>query len=512
MQGKPAVGLNNPIFGATEKVKPPQPDDLVYLSRPTGIVNEIEKLKSFSALAESLPANISKHYEQFKEPTLLQQTSIPLLLKEQSLIVRSSVGMGILTCIEIAVFAHLRAHEPREGYTSIREVSDGPADRKHVVCPRIIIITGAKCRMDGITANLKQQLRGHPWRIFSLHTAHDIQRQYEALTKYGADIIIAKADALHCYMQRNLLDMSSLEAIFVDEADQIIAVRLSRELEQILQNAMHARRFVFAENFPAQLQELIDRFLPQTSLRLEVRHIPDVQHTVEMTPLEGDKIDLIERLMENKTINTETRAVVFVSKKTAVRHIFDQISVASKKYGIYTRSLAGAMDLNMRDESARVIRNGGGKILIMQDSFAWMLGTRVDVVINFDLPENLDGLTMRGGFTGAVGKKGKIITLIDELTHPITAKKIVQMLKDSKQPVRDELVALSERSNAKAPESGTRSTYEWIKRGAMLRAEEEAAKKASPPVQTFVRHANRRGTASATSTPRSGKAPPKISF
>ena len=519
LKTKPAAGLNALPTDCTHQAAcidtsknhaPVDVNNLVYLSGPSGIVQDVPHLSSLENLPESVPRALLSNFasKKISEPTLLQKTIIPLLLKEDSLIVRASTGMGKTFSICIAAIAHCNAKKPPQGYSSIKKLQEPQENKTFIAAPRIVVVAPTNDRVQSIVDKMKSVLHGLPWRVYGLFSGGDIQRQYQTMGKIGCDIIVSTCDRLREYIQGMWLESESIECLFLDEADSLLSNRKS-DIDYVFQSVQNIRKFIFATYYPLQLQEITERYLSANTLRLEVGFVPDVEHHVKFTPGEMDKVRKLEELMERGDINKNTRVVIFTSKKQGVRSLFERLSVITVKYGIFARSITNDVSLNVREESAKSIRSGGGRILVLTDTYSWMLGTSVDIIINYEMPSEMVTFHQRCAYAGAFQKKGKIYTFIDEITHPAVVKPLVQHLREGNHPVSDELVRKSESTCITAPETGTQNTYEWIRQSALHEEKKE--------VKTFIPPAHRarkfRPSVATTATPRSKtKGLPTISF
>ena len=237
----------------------------------------------------------------------------------------------------------------------------------------------------------------------------DAQRERRQL-QAGAHIVVGTPGRLRDHTERRALDLSQLQIVVLDEADEMLDLGFREDLEFLLE-AMPAekRSLLFSATVPKGIATLA-RAYQRNALRLEVErgrpggHADIEYRAVRIFPNEREAVVVnLLRAMESPT------AIVFCNTREAVRHL----SATLTERGFSAVTLSGELSQHERNQAMLALRGGRARVLIATDVAARGIDLpHVGIVIHADLPHDVETLQHRSGRTGRAGRKGVSALLI----------------------------------------------------------------------------------------------------
>jgi len=233
------------------------------------------------------------------------------------------------------------------------------------------------------------------------------QRQVQELSR-GVDIVVATPGRLLDLMQQQLVRLSDVETLVLDEFDRMLDQGFLPGVRKIV-SALPAQRqtLLFSATSPKELDALVKQLL-----RTPVRVAVDVQST---TPTEVDqsvwfvdspgKRALLERLLMPPEVS---RALVF----TRTKHGADRVARHLTRAGVLAEAIHGNKSQNNRQRTLTEFKEGDVRVLVATDVAARGLDIEgVTHVINYELPADPENYVHRIGRTARAGKTGIAISL-----------------------------------------------------------------------------------------------------
>ncbi|WP_156493664.1 DEAD/DEAH box helicase, partial [Oleiphilus sp. HI0125] len=235
----------------------------------------------------------------------------------------------------------------------------------------------------------------------------DINKQIE-LVKNPPQIIIATPGRLSEVVTRDDFDLSSIEALILDEADRLLDMGFS---DEVLSIAEHCLARMQTSMFSATLANKSLRGLAEALLTnpetLELYQTSDKHQDITQQIIFADdkahKFKLVQWLIENEEYK---HCVVFCNSKEQA----DQVYRVMQQQNISAGILHGDKDQKQRNLVMSKLRREQVKVLIATDVAARGLDIEgMDLVINFQMPRRGDIYVHRIGRTGRAGEKGTAV-------------------------------------------------------------------------------------------------------
>ncbi len=230
----------------------------------------------------------------------------------------------------------------------------------------------------------------------------DYRTEKRALDR-GAHIVVGTPGRLRDHIERGSLDLSGIQAVVLDEADEMLDLGFAEDLEFILAAAPETRRtLMFSATVPKEIAALAATF-QKDALRI-VAQGEQKQHT----DIEYRALSVAVRDREHAIFNAlrfyEARtAIVFCKTRANVNHLLARMG----NRGFQVVALSGELSQQERTHALQALRDGRARVCIATDVAARGIDLPgLELVIHADLPSNSETLLHRSGRTGRAGKKG----------------------------------------------------------------------------------------------------------
>ncbi|HZK10614.1 MAG TPA: DEAD/DEAH box helicase [Clostridia bacterium] len=245
-------------------------------------------------------------------------------------------------------------------------------------------------------------------QVLPVYGGADIRRQLKAL-KRGVQIVVGTPGRLMDHLRRKSLKLDNLKMVVLDEADEMFAMGFRDDMKTIMDQTNENKQTCF---FSATMGSDIQNFsklYQKEPLIIRVKHkeliVENIQqHYLEMT---GQmKTEILSRIID---INEPELAIVFCNTKRMVDNLVGELS----SRGYSADALHGDLKQNQRDMVMNKFRKGTIDILVATDVAARGIDVgNVDIVVNYDLPQDEEYYVHRIGRTARAGKEGKSFTFV----------------------------------------------------------------------------------------------------
>ncbi len=282
------------------------------------------------------------------------------------------------------------------------------------------------------TRELAKQVQKHLFRytkysarIFSevVCGGDKIDRQIEAL-KRPTQVLVATPGRLMDLIRRKAVDLSRVETLVLDEADEMLKLGFREDIESLMRLTAGQRNiWLFSATMPQGVKKMISKHIAADApfLKIDKNHIvnPDIRH-LYINCREGEKL---ERIVEFLKECGEQQGIIFCR----TRQDTIDFGAALEPHGFSNAVLHGDLMQTERDKVMRMFKKGRVRILITTDVSA--RGIDVDdlsFVIHHQLPEKNEYYTHRSGRTGRAGKSGISFVLVTKHDE----KRIVKLARE----------------------------------------------------------------------------------
>ncbi|WP_413988661.1 DEAD/DEAH box helicase [Labrys okinawensis] len=256
-------------------------------------------------------------------------------------------------------------------------------------------------------------------RIVSCVGGMDPRRERRLLAD-GAHIVVGTPGRLRDHIERHGLDLGSLRAVVLDEADEMLDLGFREDLEFILKATPEERRtLLFSATMPKGIVA-IARDYQKDALRIEVKAAERGHADIEYRA-----IRILPKETEHAVVNllrqvAPPTAIVFCNTRESVRHLHATL----RERGFSAVLLSGELGQNERNHALQALRDGHAQVCIATDVAARGIDLpNLALVIHADLPHDAEKMQHRSGRTGRAGRKG-----ISALLVPISRRRKAEIM------------------------------------------------------------------------------------
>lgn len=324
----------------------------------------------------------------FEEASPIQTAVIPHALSGRDVVGQSATGSGKTAAFAIPTIEKVDAS--KRGVQAL------------VLCPtRELAVQVAE--EVGKLGSFKKGLLELP-----IYGGQSYERQYRGLAA-GAQIVIGTPGRVMDHMERGSLKLDGLRVVVLDEADRMLDMGFRDDIERILSAVPETRQLLFfSATMPRLIQDMIKRYSRDPAwVRIEAHAANAPQ--VEQIFYEVDRRSKGEALTRLIDLHDFRYGIIFCSTKVMVDELDEQLH--SRGYAV--DRLHGDLSQMQRDRVMDKFRRRGFEFLIATDVAARGLDVDdLEVVFNYDLPNDAEDYTHRIGRTGRAGKTGVAMTFV----------------------------------------------------------------------------------------------------
>ncbi len=323
----------------------------------------------------------------YETPTPIQAQAIPTVMKGSDVMGLAQTGTG-----KTAAFALPILHRLMDGERGrVRALVVAPTRELAEQINDSFRVLGEKSRLRSIT----------------VYGGVGMNPQVEKLKK-GVEIVVACPGRLLDHIGQGTIDLSRLEVLVLDEADQMFDMGFFPDIRRILKHVPKQRQtLLFSATMPEEIRRLAHEVLnsPVTVQVGTVAPAVTVSHALYPVPQHLKTPLLLELLA-----HTDTGSVlVFTRTKHRAKRLGEQLD----KAGYKAASLQGNLSQNRRQAALDGFRDGSFQVLVATDIAARGIDvSQVSHVVNFDIPDTTDAYIHRIGRTGRAARTGDAFTLV----------------------------------------------------------------------------------------------------
>lgn len=352
---------------------------------------------SFSSLGLVPPLVNAVTEIGYQEPTAIQREAIPVILRGGDVLGAAQTGSGKTAAFALPLLQALL--DNRSGARQLHGLVLVPTRELAVQVGESIRKLAAQLPM--------------PVKVAIVFGGVSINPQMMAL-RGGADIVVATPGRLLDLLDHNALKISRTAMLVLDEADRLLDLGFSEELNRILGMLPQQRQnLFFSATFPPRVQALAEQILHQPT-RVEVLSEPVSKPDIVQRAI---MVDVPQRTMLLKHLikeNQWSRVLVFVATKYAAEHVADKLN----RNGIRAGAFHGEFSQGARSEVLGDFKACRLQVMVATDVAARGIDiARLPAVVNYDLPRSAVDYTHRIGRTGRAGESGVAISFVSASTE-----------------------------------------------------------------------------------------------
>ena len=345
-------------------------------------------VSSFQEL--NLPAPLLTALDEvgYETPTPIQAQTIPHLLGGLDLLGHAPTGTGKTAAFALPLLSRIDIKRPQV---------------------QVMVLTPTR-ELAIQVAEAFQRYASHMkgFHVLPIYGGQDYARQINQL-KRGVHAVVGTPGRVMDHMRKGTLKLDALQALVLDEADEMLRMGFIDDVEWILEQTPEKRQMaLFSATMPQQIQRIARRHLhdPQ-EIAIKARTATAETIRQRYWLVSGlHKLDALTRILEVEPFDA---LLMFVRTKTATTELAERLEAR----GYAVAALNGDMAQKQREQMVERLKKGSLDILVATDVAARGLDVeRISHVINYDIPYDTEAYIHRIGRTGRAGRQGDAILFV----------------------------------------------------------------------------------------------------
>ncbi len=319
-------------------------------------------------------------------PTPIQDQAIPLVLKNHDVMGLAQTGTGKTAAFVLPILNRLVGRKT----AAIRALIVAPTRELAEQIHQAIETLGRKTHLKSAT----------------VYGGVGINPQIQKLKR--TDIVVACPGRLLDHIGRHTVDLSHLEVLVIDEADQMFDMGFFPDIRRILTHLPKKRQtLLFSATMPTEIRRLAKDILQNpTTVQVGITAPAETVSHALYPVAQHLKTALLLKLLGNTTAES---VLVFTRTKHRAKSLGQKLATA----GYRSTSLQGNLSQGRRQAALEGFRDGTFQILVATDIAARGIDvTQISHVINYDIPATPEAYIHRIGRTGRATRSGEAFTLV----------------------------------------------------------------------------------------------------
>lgn len=321
-------------------------------------------------------------------PTPIQERTIPLLLEGKDVVAKAQTGTGKTLAFVLPILEKIDEHQ-----------SDIQA----------LILTPTRELAQQISKEMKilvENIEGI--HVLAVYGGQDVQLQLKKL-KGAIHVVVATPGRLLDHIHRESLDLSTVQMLVLDEADQMLQMGFLPEVNEIIDETLSTRQtMLFSATIPNEIKSLANKYMTDPEY-IEVKAkkvtVEETKQVAIETTDRRKQATLFHLIQEHRPF----LAIIFCRTKIRAKKLHDALIAE----GFKSDELHGDLSQAKRERAMKRFREAKTQFLVATDVAARGLDVEgVTHVYNYDIPHDVESYVHRIGRTGRAGGDGAAFTLV----------------------------------------------------------------------------------------------------
>ena len=324
----------------------------------------------------------------YLEPSPIQKAAIPELMLGRDLVGQAQTGTGKTAAFALPMLAAL-----------------DPEQRK----PQVLVLAPTRELALQVAEAFNSYASHLPGvRTLAIYGGADFRDQIHQL-KRGVQIVVGTPGRVMDHMRQGTLDLSSLRALVLDEADEMLRMGFIDDVEWVLEQLPEQRQVVlFSATMPPEIRRISQKYLnapAEITIKQKAADATRIRQRFLMVHA-PHKQAALERVLEAET---SEGVIIFARTKAITLTVAESL----EQHGYDVAVLNGDVPQAQRERTIERLKSGQVDVLVATDVAARGLDVeRISLVINYDIPFDSEAYVHRIGRTGRAGRSGDAILFL----------------------------------------------------------------------------------------------------
>lgn len=323
----------------------------------------------------------------YEKPSPIQAATIPVLLEGRDVVGLAQTGTGKTAAFAIPALSRM-AELPPSKATQILVL----APTRELALQVAEAFSSYAAHMDGFS-------------VLPVYGGSAYGPQLAGLRR-GAQVVVGTPGRVIDHIEKGSLDLSELQYLVLDEADEMLRMGFAEDVERILSETPEKKQVaLFSATMPGSIRRIAKQYLNNPA-EISVKSKTSTGSNIKQRYVQvmgPHKLDAMTRILETEEFDG---VIAFVRTKMATEELADKL----KARGFTAAAINGDIPQQQRERTVEALREGNIDILVATDVAARGLDVeRISHVINYDIPHDTESYVHRIGRTGRAGRTGDAI-------------------------------------------------------------------------------------------------------
>jgi len=345
-------------------------------------------IPSFSDLDISAPVLKALKEVGYETPSPIQAATIPLLLEGRDVLGQAQTGTGKTAAFALPILSRI--------------------DIKQATPQALVLAPTRELAIQ--VAEAFQSYASHikGFHVLPIYGGQSYGPQLSSLRR-GVHVVVGTPGRVIDHIEKGSLDLSMLNTLVLDEADEMLRMGFIDDVEHILQQTPEGRQTtLFSATMPPAIKRIAKTYLRDPAEVTVAAKTGTAENITQRYWLVSGmhKLDALTRILEAEPFDG---MIIFARTKLGT----EELATKLQARGFAATAINGDMAQQQRERTIEQLKNGKIDILVATDVAARGLDVeRISHVINYDVPSDPESYTHRIGRTGRAGRSGDAILFI----------------------------------------------------------------------------------------------------
>ncbi|WP_418950758.1 DEAD/DEAH box helicase [Rothia nasimurium] len=327
----------------------------------------------------------------YEKPSPIQAETIPLLLEGRDVVGLAQTGTGKTAAFALPALSTLAELADINGVSKDTQV--------------LVLAPTRELALQVAEAFSSYATEMPDFTVLPVYGGSPYGPQLAGL-KRGAQVVVGTPGRVIDHLKKGSLDLSNLQYLVLDEADEMLRMGFAEDVEQILADTPDSKQVaLFSATMPKTIRKIAEQYLNDPA-EVRVKSKTTTSANIRqryMQVMHSHKLEAMTRVLE---VEDYDGIIAFVRTKKETEEVADKL----KARGYQAAAINGDIPQNQRERTVEALRDGRIDILVATDVAARGLDVeRISLVVNFDIPHDTESYVHRIGRTGRAGRAGEAI-------------------------------------------------------------------------------------------------------
>ncbi|MBO1269632.1 DEAD/DEAH box helicase [Arthrobacter cavernae] len=327
----------------------------------------------------------------YEKPSPIQAATIPLLLEGRDVVGLAQTGTGKTAAFAVPALSRL---------AELHDLN-GPSRKTQA----LVLAPTRELALQVAEAFTSYAKHIDDFTVLPVYGGSAYGPQLAGLRR-GAQVVVGTPGRVIDHIAKGSLDLSELQYLVLDEADEMLRMGFADDVEQIFQQTPETRQVaLFSATMPGQIRRMSKQYLNNPA-EISVKSKTSTGTNIKQRYLQvmgPHKLDALTRILEVEEFDG---VIAFVRTKMATEDLADKL----KSRGFQAAAINGDIPQQQRERTVDALKEGRIDILVATDVAARGLDVeRISHVVNYDIPHDTESYVHRIGRTGRAGRAGDAI-------------------------------------------------------------------------------------------------------